>query len=42
MGKDTVFFSAVVERDALVKALGQVQRIVEKRNTIPILSHVLI
>ncbi|MBV1702850.1 MAG: DNA polymerase III subunit beta [Hyphomicrobiales bacterium] len=31
-----------LERSALVKALGHVHRVVEKRNTIPILSNVLI
>ena len=31
-----------LERTALLKALGHVHRIVEKRNTIPILSNVLI
>ena len=31
-----------LERAALLKALGHVHRIVEKRNTIPILSNVLI
>ena len=31
-----------LERTALLKALGHVHRIVERRNTIPILSNVLI
>ena len=31
-----------IERTALLKALGHVHRIVERRNTIPILSNVLI
>jgi DNA polymerase-3 subunit beta len=31
-----------IERSALLKALGHVQRVVERRNTIPILSNVLI
>lgn len=31
-----------IERGALLKALGHVQAVVEKRNTIPILSNVLI
>jgi DNA polymerase-3 subunit beta len=31
-----------VERGALLKALGHVQSVVERRNTIPILSNVLI
>src|SRR5690606_32698858 len=31
-----------VERAALLKALGHVHRVVEKRNTIPILSNVLL
>jgi hypothetical protein len=31
-----------MERTALLKALGHVHRIVERRNTIPILSNVLI
>src|ERR1700709_875821 len=31
-----------IERSALLKALGHVHRIVERRNTIPILSNVLI
>ncbi len=35
-------FSATVTRTSLAKALGHVQRIIEKRNTIPILAHVLI
>src|SRR5271154_3780748 len=33
---------ATLERTALLKALGHVHRIVERRNTIPILSNVLI
>ncbi|WP_247455428.1 DNA polymerase III subunit beta [Bradyrhizobium sp. 174] len=35
-------FKAVVEHAALVKALARVTRVVEKRNTIPILGNVLI
>ena len=31
-----------IERAALLKALGHVQNVVERRNTIPILSNVLI
>ena len=31
-----------LERAALLKSLGHVQRVVERRNTIPILSNVLI
>ncbi len=31
-----------VERSALLKSLGHVHRVVERRNTIPILSNVLI
>ena len=31
-----------IERAALLKALGHVQAVVERRNTIPILSNVLI
>ena len=31
-----------IERATLLKALGHVQAVVEKRNTIPILSNVLI
>ena len=31
-----------VERAALLKALGHVHRVVERRNTIPILSNVLL
>ena len=31
-----------VERAALLKALGHVQSVVERRNTIPILSNVLL
>jgi DNA polymerase III subunit beta len=31
-----------IERGALMKALGHVQSVVERRNTIPILSNVLI
>ena len=31
-----------IERSALVKALGHVQSVVERRNTIPILSNVLL
>ncbi|HLK26182.1 MAG TPA: DNA polymerase III subunit beta, partial [Caulobacteraceae bacterium] len=31
-----------VERAALLKALGHVQNVVERRNTIPILSNVLL
>ena len=31
-----------VERGAFLKALGHVQSVVERRNTIPILSNVLI
>ena len=31
-----------IERSALLKALGHVQSVVERRNTIPILSNVLI
>jgi len=30
-----------IERNALMKALGHVQNVVERRNTIPILSNVL-
>ena len=30
-----------IERSALLKALGHVQNVVERRNTIPILSNVL-
>ena len=30
-----------IERNALLKALGHVQNVVERRNTIPILSNVL-
>src|SRR5580700_9859007 len=32
----------IVERAALLKALGHVQSVVERRNTIPILSNVLL
>lgn len=32
----------IIERGALIKALGHVQSVVERRNTIPILSNVLI
>lgn len=35
-------FKAVVEHAALVKTLARVSRVVEKRNTIPILSNVLL
>ena len=31
-----------IERGALLKALGHVQSVVERRNTIPILSNVLL
>ena len=31
-----------VERSALLKSLGHVHRVVEKRNTIPILSNILL
>ena len=31
-----------IERSALLKALGHVQSVVERRNTIPILSNVLL
>ena len=31
-----------IERAALLKALGHVQNVVERRNTIPILSNVLL
>ena len=31
-----------VERTALLKSLGRVHRVVERRNTIPILANVLI
>ena len=31
-----------IERTALLKALGHVQSVVERRNTIPILSNVLL
>ncbi|MCR6658978.1 MAG: hypothetical protein NVV72_06400 [Asticcacaulis sp.] len=31
-----------IERGALLKALGHVQNVVERRNTIPILSNVLL
>jgi len=31
-----------IERNALLKAMGHVQNVVERRNTIPILSNVLI
>ena len=31
-----------IERAALLKALGHVQSVVERRNTIPILSNVLL
>ena len=31
-----------IERSALAKALGHVQSVVERRNTIPILSNVLL
>ena len=33
---------ATIERAALLKSLGHVQSVVERRNTIPILSNVLI
>ncbi|MBU6207771.1 MAG: DNA polymerase III subunit beta, partial [Alphaproteobacteria bacterium] len=33
---------AIIERAILLKCLGHVQSIVERRNTIPILSNVLI
>lgn len=35
-------FKAVVERSALLKTLGHVHRVVERKNTIPILANVLI
>ncbi|MCP1852842.1 MULTISPECIES: DNA polymerase III subunit beta [unclassified Bradyrhizobium] len=35
-------FKAIVEHSALVKVMGRVVRVVEKRNTIPILSNVLL
>ena len=31
-----------IEKDVFVKALGRIQGIVEKRNTIPVLSNVLL
>src|ERR1700674_1759602 len=37
-----VAMKVTLERTALLKALGHVHRIVERRNTIPILSNVLI
>ena len=37
-----MFFSASLTRASLAKALGRISRIVEKRNTIPILANVLI
>jgi DNA polymerase-3 subunit beta len=33
---------ATIERATLLKSLGHVQSVVERRNTIPILSNVLI
>jgi DNA polymerase-3 subunit beta len=36
------FMKVTIERSALVKALGHVQSVVERRNTIPILSNVLL
>ena len=41
-GSWKVAMKVTLERTALLKALGHVHRIVEKRNTIPILSNVLI
>jgi DNA polymerase III subunit beta len=38
----TAAFKATVEQAALIKVLGRVHRVVERRNTIPILSNVLI
>lgn len=38
----TASFKATVEQAALIKVLGRVYRIVERRNTIPILGNVLI
>src|SRR5437764_1714133 len=37
-----VAMKVTIERSALLKSLGHVHRVVERRNTIPILSNVLI
>ena len=41
-GKSTKRMKVTIERSALVKALGHVQSVVERRNTIPILANVLL
>src|SRR5258708_3900252 len=39
---DRTWMKLTIERAALLKALGHVQSVVERRNTIPILSNVLL
>lgn len=39
---DTASFSCTLERSALLKALAHLQGVVERRNTVPILSNVLL
>src|SRR5207248_9543710 len=41
-GKDTGPMKVTIERGAFLKALNHVQSVVERRNTIPILSNVMI
>ena len=40
--KQQQFLKAVIEQSAFLKALARVSRVVEKRNTIPILGNILI
>ena len=42
IGKKTGAMKLTIERGALLHALGHVQSVVERRNTIPILSNVLL
>src|SRR4029078_6760894 len=42
LGANSNFMRVTIERSAFLKALNHVQSVVERRNTIPILSNVLV
>jgi len=42
LGKKNISMKVTIERNSLLKTLGHVQSVVERRNTIPILSNVMV